>query len=417
MDVLYPHCAGLDVHKKTVVACVCHTDHRGHATSTVRTFDATTPALLSLQAWLIQAGVTHVAMEATGSYWKPVYNLLESSFATWVVNPAHMRNVPGRKTDVKDAAWIAELLRHGLLTPSFIPDKPQRELRELTRQRTRWLAERAREVNRVQKVLEGANIKLASVATDVLGVSGRAMLEGLIAGDASPEALADLARGRLKQKHTALIPALTGQMGDHQRFLLRRLLDHIDYLDRTIVATDTEIARRLDPQQARIALLDTIPGIDRRTAEAILAELGSDLARFADADHLTAWAGLAPGQNESGGKRRRSRTRQGNPALRAALVQAAWAASHTKTTFLGALYRRWVKRMPAKKAVVALAHRLLVIIYQVMTTGQPYQELGPAYHDERDRTQIVTRSIRRLERLGYQVTVVPTDPAPLPETG
>ena len=277
---------------------MCHTDHRGHATSTVRTFDATTPALLSLQAWLIQAGVTHVAMEATGSYWKPVYNLLESSFATWVVNPAHMRNVPGRKTDVKDAAWIAELLRHGLLTPSFIPDKPQRELRELTRQRTRWLAERAREVNRVQKVLEGANIKLASVATDVLGVSGRAMLEGLIAGDASPEALADLARGRLKQKHTALIPALTGQMGDHQRFLLRRLLDHIDYLDRTIVATDTEIARRLDPQQARIALLDTIPGIDRRTAEAILAELGSDLARFPDADHLTAWAGLAPGQNE-----------------------------------------------------------------------------------------------------------------------
>ena len=407
MDVLYPHCAGLDVHKKTVMACICHTADSGRATLMVRTFETTTPALLALQAWLVAEQVTHVAMEATGSYWKPVYNLLENSFTTWVVNPAHMKNVPGRKTDVKDAAWIAELLRHGLLTPSFIPDKPQRELRELTRQRTRWLAERSREVNRIQKVLEGANIKLSSVATDVLGVSGRAMIAGLIAGQASPAGLADLARGRLKAKHAALIPALTGHVGPHQRFLLQQLLTHIDELDAHIVATDAEVIRRLDAQQATIARLDTIPGIDRRTAEGVLAEIGTDLTRFPDADHLAAWAGLAPGQNESAGKRRASGTRKGNPALRAALALAAWAASHTQNTFLGALYRRWIKRLPKKKAIIALAHRLLIIIYHVLTTGQPYQELGPAYHDARDRSQIVTRTVRRLECLGYRVIVEP----------
>ncbi len=231
------------------------------------------------------------------------------------------------------------------------------------------------------------------------------MIEGLIAGDASPEALADLARGRLKKKHAALIPALTGAVGAHQRFLLRQLLTHIDQLDKIIAATDAEIARRVDPQQATIDLLDTIPGIDRRTAEAVLAEIGTDLSRFPDADHLAAWAGLAPGQNQSGGTRRNSPTRQGNRALRSALTLAAWAARHTKATFLGALYRRWIKRLPKNKAIIALAHRILIIIYHVITTGQPYQELGPAYHDARDRSQIVQRAIRRLERLGYRVTV------------
>jgi len=418
MEVLYPHCAGLDVHKRTVVACVCHTDGRGHATFTPRTFGTTTPELLDLQAWLQAEHVTHVAMEATGSYWKPVYNLLEASFTTWVVNPAHMKNVPGRKTDVKDATWIADLLRHGLLTPSFIPDKPQRELREITRQRTQWLAERARDINRVQKVLEGANIKLASVATDVLGVSGRAMLDRLVAGETDPAILADLAVGRLRAKYDALMPALQGLMGDHQRFLLGQLLGHIDELTTRIASLDEEIVRRVDPQEATIRLLCTIPGISRRTAEVIVAELGTDMARFPDADHAAAWAGLAPGQNESAGKRKRAGTRRGNRSLRQALILAAWAASHTKSTFLGALYRRWVRRMPMKKAIVALAHRLLVIVVHVLTDGQPYQDLGPTYHDERDRSQIVHRTVHRLEKLGFRVTVEPVEPAdPLPATG
>lgn len=420
MEVLYPHCAGLDVHKRSVVACVGHTDGRGHATFTLRTFGSTTPELLELQAWLQHERVTHVAMEATGSYWKPVYNLLEAAFTTWVVNPAHMKNVPGRKTDINDATWIADLLRHGLLTPSFIPDKPQRELRELTRQRTQWLAERARDINRVQKVLEGANIKLASVATDVMGVSGRAMLDRLVAGETDPEVLADLAVGRLRAKHDALVPALQGRMGAHQRFLLGQLLGHIDELTARITTLDEEIVRRVDPQEATIRLLCTIPGLSRRLAEVIVAELGTDLSRFPDAEHVAAWAGLAPGQNESAGKRKRAGTRRGNRALRQALVLAAWAASHTKQTFVGTLYRRWVRRMPATKAIVALAHRLLIIVVHVMTTGEPYHDLGPTYHDARDRAQIVRRSVRRLERLGLRVTVepiAPPDPPDLPATG
>ena len=411
MEVLYPHCAGLDVHKRTVVACIAHTDGRGHATLTTQTFGTATPDLLTLQAWLVAEHVTHVAMEATGSYWKPVYNLLDGVFTTWVVNPAHIKNVPGRKTDINDAAWIADLLRHGLLRPSFIPDRPQRELRELTRQRTQWLAERSRDVNRIQKVLEGANIKLSSVVTDVLGVSGRRMLDALVAGTTDPGALAALADPRLRATPAVLAAALTGDLGAHQRFLLGQLLAHVDELTAHLTALDAEITRRVDPQAATIARLDTIPGIDRRTAEAIVAAIGTDVTRFPSADHLAAWAGLAPGQHESAGKRRHAATRKGNPALRDALVLAAWAASHTKTTFLGALYRRWVKRMPAKKAIVALAHRILVIVYHVLATGDPYQELGVAYHDARDRSQIVQRTIQRLTRLGYRVTVEPAAPA------
>jgi transposase len=415
MEVLYPHCAGLDVHKRSVVACVCHTDRRGHATFTTQTFETTTPALLTLQTWLTEHHVTHVAMEATGSYWKPVYNLLEGRFTTLVVNPAHMKNVAGRKTDVKDATWIADLLRHGLLAPSFIPDKPQRELRELTRQRTQWIAERSRDVNRIQKVLEGANIKLASVVTDVLGVSGRAMLDRLVAGETDPEILANLAVGRLRAKLDALLPALQGLMGDHQRFLLHQLLTHVDQLTDLIDGLDAEIARRVDEMEATIQRVCTIPGISRRTAEVIVAELGTDLTRFPDADHAAAWAGLAPGQNESAGKRKKTGTRRGNRALRQALTLAAWAASHTRTTFLGALYRRWIRRMPSPKAITALAHRLLIIVYQVMTTGEPYHELGSTYHDDRDRTHIVQQAVRRLQRLGYHVILESTDS--LPTTG
>ena len=409
MEVLYPHCAGLDVHKKTVVACVTHTDGRGRGQNVLRTFATDTPALLALVDWLTQEGVTHAAMEATGSYWKPVYNLLEDAFTTWVINPAHYKNVPGHKTDVKDAQWIADLLRHGLVRPSFIPDRPQRELRELTRQRTRWVEERSREINRIQKVLEGANIKLDSVVSDVLGVSGRAMLEALITGEQDPAAMAALARGTLKKKHAALVPALTGAMGDHQRFLLRQLLDHVDELNRHLARIDTEIARRLEADEARLALLISIPGVDRRTAEAVLAEFGPNLDRFPTAKHFAAWSGLAPGQNESAGKRRNSRTRKGNKALRVALVLAAWVASHTKGTFLSALFHRWVRRMPKKKALVALAHRLLIIMYHVLTTGKPYRELGATYNDTRDREQMAHRMVQRLQALGYQVTITRED--------
>ncbi len=405
MEVVYPICAGLDVHKKTVVACVTHTTNAGKAQNILRTFATDTPVLLGLTSWLTTEGVTHVAMEATGSYWKPVYNLLEPSFTTWVVNPAHMKNVLGRKTDVKDTQWIADLLRHGLLQPSFIPDKAQRELRELTRQRTRWVEERAREVNRVQKVLEGANIKLSAVVSDVLGVSGRAMLQALIAGDQAPEAMAGLAQGRLKQKQAALVPALTGAVGPHQQFLLAQLLEHIDELDRHLKAVDAEIGRRVTEHEGLIALLDTIPGIDRRTAEAILAEIGTTVDRFASAAHLAAWGGLAPGQNESAGKRRNSRTRKGNKALRSALVLAAWAASHTKATFLSTLFHRWIRRMPKKKALVALAHRLLIIIYHVLSTGKAYQELGAGYHDTSDQQKVVHRLVQRLQAPGYRVTL------------
>jgi len=405
MEVLYPHCAGLDVHKKTVVACVTHTDGRGRGRNVLRTFSTETPTLLELVDWLTQEGITHIAMEATGSYWKPVYNLLEATFTTWVINPAHYKNLPGRKTDIKDAQWIADLLRHGLLRPSFIPDKPQRELRELTRQRTRWVEERSREVNRIQKVLEGANIKLASVVSDVLGVSGRAMLEALIAGEQDPAAMAALARGTLKKKHTALVMALTGAMGEHQRYLLRELLNHVDELNRHLERLDAEITRRLKDDEALLKLLTSIPGVDRRIAEAVIAELGRNLDRFPSAEHLAAWAGLAPGQNESAGKRRNSRTRKGNKALRVALVLAAWAASHTKGTFLSALFHRWVRRMPKKKALVALVHRLLVLIYHVVTTGTPYHELGATYHDTRDRDRMVHRMVQRLHALGYQVAI------------
>jgi transposase len=411
MEILYPRCCGLDVHKRTVVACLLVSGPEGQAAKEIRTFGTMTADLLALCDWLAAAGCTHVAMEATGAFWKPIYNLLEDRFAVLVVNAAHIKAVPGRKTDVRDAEWIADLLRHGLLRASFIPDRPQRELRELTRYRTTLIHDRANEVNRLQKVLEGANIKLASVATDILGQSGHDILVALVSGTSDAAALAQLARGRLREKIPQLEQALSGQFGPHQRFLIAQQLAHIDFLDASLERVSAEIGERLHPFESALVRLQTIPGVGQRTAQVLLAEIGADLSRFPSAGHLASWAGLCPGNDESAGKRRSGRTRKGNIWLRTALVEAAQAAARTKDTYLAAQYRRLAARRGAKRAAVAVAHSLLVMVYALLTQQQAYHELGGQYFDSRDRQAVQRRLVRRLEALGYAVSLQPTNPA------
>ena len=416
MEILYPCCCGLDEHKKTVVACLVGARADGAPdrapSKEVRTFGTMTADLLQLVDWLVGAECEAVAMESTGSFWKPLYNLLEGVLpAVLVVNAAHIKQVPGRKTDVKDAEWIADLLRHGLLRASFIPDRAQRELRELTRYRTSLVRERAAEVNRVQKVLEGANIKLSSVATDLTGVSAREMLAALLAGSTDVAAMAQCARGRMREKIPQLEQALVGTMGPHQRFLLGEQLAHIDYLDALIARVGAEVAARVRPFEEEAALLDTATGIGRLSAEAVIAEVGVDMTRFPDANHLTSWAGLAPGSNESAGKRRRSKTRKGSPWLRATLVEAAHAAGHSRHTYLGALYHRLAGRIGKKRAAVAVARKLLVILFHILRTHQPYHELGADHHDRRIQHALERRAVRQLESLGYTVALQPREPA------
>ena len=407
MDVVYPRCCGLDVHKKQIVACLIVPGSAGLPAKEVRTFSTVTDDLLALADWLGAAGCTHVAMESTGVYLQPVYNLLEGQFELLLVNARHMKAVPGRKTDVKDCEWIAELLRHGLLTSSFVPDRPQRELRELTRYRTALIQERSAEVNRLQKTLEGANIKLASVATDVMGASGRQILAALIAGVTDGAELAQLARGRLREKLPNLERALTGRMGAHQRFLLARQLTHIDFLDAQIEQVSAEVAERLRPFEEQIARLDTIPGVGRRIAEVLVAELGVDLSRFPTAGHLASWAGMCPGNNESAGKRKSGTTRKGSHWLRTALIEAAQAASRTRNTYLMAQYRRLAARRGRKRALVAVGHTILVIAYHLLTRPADYQDLGAQYFDQRERQTVERRLIRRLQALGYKVSLEP----------
>ena len=411
MDVVHARCCGLDVHKRTVVACLFISASGREPSKEVRTFGTMTDDLLRLVDWLTSAGCTHAAMESTGVYWKPVYNLLEGTLEVLVVNARHIKAVPGRKTDVKDCEWIAELLRHGLLHPSFIPDRPQRELRELTRYRTSLIQERAAGVNRLQKVLEGANIKLAAVATDIMGASGREMLAALVSGTSAAMTLAQLARGRLREKIPQLEQALAGQFDAHHRFLVAQQLAHIDFLDAVIERVSAEIAERMRPFEDAVALLDTIPGVGRRTAEVLVAEIGTDMTRFPTAAHLAAWAGMAPGNNESAGKRRHAQTRKGSPWLRAALVEAAQAAGRTKSTSLGAQFRRLLPRKGKKRAAVAVGHSILVIAYHLLTKHQPYQDLGPTYFDQRARQAVERRLVRRLEALGYTVSLQPPDSA------
>jgi transposase len=407
MDVLYERCCGLDIHKKTVVACLITPGARGTPQKEIRSFGTMTDELLQLADWLGAAGCTHVAMESTSVYWKPIYNLLEGSFTLLLANARHIKAVPGRKTDVRDCEWIADLLRHGLLKASFVPDRPQRELRELTRYRTTLVRERTAAINRLQKTLEGANIKLASVAADIMGKSGRAILAALVAGTTDVTALAQLAKGQLREKRATLERALAGRVGPHQRFLLAEQLTHIDHLDASIDRVSIEITERLRPLEERLARLESIPGVGRRTAELLLAELGTDMSRFPTAGHLASWAGMCPGNNESAGRRRSGKTRKGSPWLRAALVEAARAAARTKATSLSARYHRLAARRGPKKAAVAVGHTILIIVYHLLRSGACYREFDVHDQDARRRQRTEHRLVQRLEGLGYRVTLEP----------
>jgi transposase len=407
MDIVHTHCAGLDVHKKLVVVALIVPDPKGGLHKETRSFGTMTADLLAMSDWLMGQGVTHVAMESTGEYWKPVYNILENNFEVLLVNAQHIKAVPGRKTDVKDAEWIAELLRHGLLKASFVPPLGQRELRELTRYRSTFVKERATLVNRVQKVLESANIKLASVATDVTGVSGRAILQALLEGKSTPAEMAELAKGRMREKRTELAKALEGCVKAHHRFVLTELLCQIDSLDESILRFDAQIEEYCRPFEEAVVLLDTIPGVARATAESIIAEIGTDMSRFPSADHLASWAGVSPGNNESAGKRRSGTTTQGNHALGVALNHAANAASHTRDTYLAAQYHRLAARRGKKKAIVALEHSILIIVYHIIQRKEPYHDLGGDYFDKRRPEATAQRLVKRLEHLGYQVSRPP----------
>lgn len=401
LQVVYERCAGCDVHKKTVVV---HVVVPGG--SEARTFGTTTRDLLVLLEWLEALQITHVAMESTGVYWKPLYNLLETTGMTvYVVNAAHMKAVPGRKTDVHDAEWICDLMRHGLLKASLIPSRPQRELRELVRYRISLVSERTAEANRIQTVLEGGNIKLGSVISDVLGKSGRAMLEALAAGQRSPEDIAALADYRVRATREEVADALRGRLTPHQHLMLRLQLDHVRYLEQQIEAVEAEVTTRLAPFAAQMTQLDTIPGVSARVAEVMVPEVGTDMTRFPSAAHLTSWGGMCPGSNESAGKRRGARTRKGSPTLRRTLTEAGQAAGRAKNTYLGAVYRRIAVRRGRKKATIAVGRRILEIAYYVLRDGVAYEELGANYYDEHKKDAVVRNAVKRLERLGYKVTV------------
>jgi transposase len=412
MDVVYPCCAGLDVHKQTVVACVRRLRDSGKVHKEVRTFGTMTADLLALSDWLIREGVTHVAMESTGVYWRPIWNILEGSFQMLLVNARPIKQVPGRKTDVKDSEWIAELLQHGLLRGSFVPPAPQRQLRELTRQRAQLMHQKATVANRIQKVLEDANIKLASVATDVLGMSGRDMLEAIVAGKLDAAKLAELARGKLRAKIPALQGALHGRVTEHHRFLLRLLRDQVTQLAAWIGRVSERIAATLPaPMAQAIPRLVAVPGIGARAAENILAEIGTQMEQFPTAGHLSSWVGMSPGNNESAGKRKSGHTTKGNQWLRATLVQVAWAASHTKDTYLAAQYRRLAGRRGKKRALVAVGHSILVILYYLLKRPEAtFHELGPLYLEQLDGKHLTRHLVRRLERLGHKVILERLEP-------
>jgi transposase len=411
MQVIYPRCVGLDVHQKTVVATTMITQEDGKVQKTHRTFRTMTADLLALDDWLEQQHIEVVAMESTGIYWRPIFNILEVGRTIILVNARHMKAVPGRKTDVKDSEWIADLLRHGLLQASFIPPQPIRELRELTRYRKTLVQERADEINRLQKVLETANLKLGAVATDVLGKSGRDMLDAVLRGEGDPETLAELARGRLRAKLPDLRLALEGRVQPHHRFLLTRLLAHIDFLEESIATVSQQIEEHLHPFEEAVQVLQSIPVLQETAIATIVSEIGTDMSRFPSDKHLASWAGLCPGNHESAGKRLSGSTTHGNPYLRAVLCQVAWVVAHTKDTYLSAYYHRIARRRGKKKAIVAVAHKLLVIIYHVLSTKTPYDELGADYFDQLDRARIERRAVQRLEQLGYTVTLSPKEDA------
>ena len=397
--------AGLDVHKKSVTVCVRVPGPAGSRRQEVQTFGTTAAALLALRDWLEAHGVTHVAMESTGVYWKPVYYVLEERVTCLLVNAAHVSKVPGRKTDVRDCEWLAQLLEHGLLRGSFVPPVAIRELRDFTRYRAVLVQDRTREANRLHKVLTDAGIQLASVATNVLGQSGRAMLSALVEGTTDPAVLADLAQGKLRRKLPALREALVGRFRRHHAVLVSQLLSHLDYLDEALEGLTAQIEEALSPFVTEAARLDAIPGVGRRTAEVVIAEIGVDMRQFPTARHLASWAGLCPGTHESAGKRRAVRTGKGNRWVRAALIEAALAAVNVRDSALAARYRRLVRHRGHKKAIVAVAHKMLTTAYVLLADGRTYQEPGAGYYDARSKERVIRRAVHALERQGYRVTL------------
>jgi transposase len=405
MDVLIPRCCGLDVHQKTVVAAVRILGPTGVVTGETRTFGTTTRELEGLAAWLRPFQITHIAMEATGVLWKPVWHVLEPDWQLVLVNPQHLKRVPGRKSDVQDAAWIAQLLQCGLLQGSFVPPAAQRELRDLTRTRTTLEDEITAVVNRIHKVLEDANLKLSTVASDIMGVSGRAMLQALVDGETDPARLADLAQRGLRRKRAALVEALYGRVTAHHRFLLRRFLTQVTFLEQEIATFERRITDLTAPFAEALARLDGIPGINRRTAEIVLAEVGPDMRVFPSAAHLVSWAGVCPGKRESAGRSRSARIRKGNRWLTRALAQAAWAAQNKKGAYLAAHFRRIARRRGQKRAVIAVANSILTTVYVLLRDGVAYRDLGPAHFDNRAPEQLTRDLVRRLEKLGHKVTL------------
>jgi transposase len=405
MEVVYPRCSGLDVHKRFVVACLSIIE-RGQRHKELRQASTMTSDILALKAWLLASGCRQIAMESTGVYWKPIFHLLEDSFEIVLVNAQHMKAVPGRKTDVKDAEWLTDLLQHGLLKASFIPSSEQQAVRDLTRTRMRLLQERTRLVNRIQKVLEDANLKLASVVTDIMGVTGQAILRALVAGQEDPECLAHLAQGSLVKKQELLKAALQGKLTPHHRMLLEELLRLIATLDHSIARFDREVAERLRRFDALIERIDAVTGLSRRSIEVLLGELGWDMSHFPDAAHAASWVGICPGHHETGGKQHSGRTRQGNRWAKTVLIQAAHAAGHTQT-YLGEQYRRISARRGSKKAAMAVGHSILVIFYHMVKSGEPYHEKGVDYFTTVDTQKIQQRLVRQLERLGNTVILQP----------
>jgi transposase len=405
LEIIYQCCCGLDVHKRSIAACVRRLLEDGGIHQETRTFGTMTRDILELADWLAAAGVTHVALESTGTYWKPVYNLLEGRFRMVLVNARHVKHVPGRKTDVKDCQWLAQLLQAGLLRGSFIPERPQRELRDLTRHRSQLVGERSRAANRIQKILEDANIKLASVATDILGASGRDMLRALIRGETDSEKMADLARRQLRSKIPELRPALEGKVTEHHRFMLGELLNHLEYLESRIEGFSRRIEEVSRPFAPAIAKVATLPGFDQRSAQNVVAEIGADMDTFPSAQHLASWAGVCPGNNESAGKRKSGKTTKGNRWLGSALSQSAWAAARKKDSYFQAQYRRLAGRRGKKRAIVAVAHSLLTIIYHMLKDASEYRELGCHYFDKLNAHRLLPHLLKRIKDMGYQVTL------------
>ena len=406
MQVMFERCAGLDVHKKQVTACVLISEGK-EIKSELKSFGTTTPELLELNDWLKAFAVTQVALESTGVYWKPIYNLLEGNFELWLVNAQHIKAVPGRKTDVKDAQWLAQLLCHGLVRKSFVPPLAQRQVRELTRHRSNLVGRRGQCINELHKILESTNIKLGSVATDITGVSARLMLEQIVQGETDAEVLAELAKGRLRHKRESLKKALQGKVQPHHKLILTQLLADLDWLEEQIQEVSSEIAQRMSAEEELIERLDEIPGVNERVAQVLIAELGTDMSRFGSAPHLVSWAGMCPGHNESAGKRRSGRTRPGNPYVKAISVEAAQAAARKKDSYMGARYRRLAARRGRKKAIVAVGRTILEAYYYMVSRATRYQDLGENYFDKRNPERIVKRLSQRIENLGYQVKVEP----------